>query len=193
MGRLDDPIRRLLFPGRTDEISLELAGLPVHEAVDAFTLASRFFVVIGDGVEGTVSLSVEDAPLSEVLDVIAAETGATWRTVYILGQPRPLTDQEVAQRTEQMEQRREERANQMWGEFWQRTPEERAQWVERGVAAIERMGERMEDATPERRQRMERFSGRIFDRLVGYSTQLSPEQRLEIKPVLQAMAKLRAN
>lgn len=193
MARYDDPVRRLLLPGRLDEINLQLEHASLHDALTAFTMASGFLVIADYEIDGLVQLELADAPLSDFLDAVAEATGTQWRPVYILGQPRPLTEQEIALRAEEREQRREQRIEQMWAEFWARTPEERAQWIDRGVNAIERMGERMEEAAPERRQRMERFAGRVFERLVGYNTQLSPEQRQELKPILQAMARLRAN
>lgn len=189
MTRYADPIPGLLLPERTDSITLDLTNAPLYEALSEFTRNCRFLVVAEPGLAGTVTLSLNDAPHSEALDAIAEASGAQWRTVYVLGQPRPLTEAEIARRQEQ----RGEQMMQLWGEFWQRPKEERAQWVALGVSGIERMAARMEEATPEERQRFERLGDFAFDFMVGYSTQLTPEQRLELKPVLQALARTRAN
>lgn len=195
MAQYDDPVRRLLLPGRTEEITMDVADVTVFEAIDAFILDSRFIVAVDPQIDPdlTLSVSVDEAELSEVLDAVAEAVGGQWRSVYVLGQPRELTQAEVAQREEQREIRRDERFNTRWAEFWNSAPQERAESIQRRVEGVERMAQRIQDAPPERRERMVRRQGRMFDRMVGYSTQLSPEQRLEIKPLLQAMARARAN
>ena len=193
MMQQDDPIRRLLLPGRTDTITLDLTDVSLEDALTQFTLNSRFLVVAEEGLDGTIALSLEDAPLADALEAIAEAAGAQWRPVYILGQPRQLTQAEMAQREEQREVRRDARFDQRWEDFWQRTPQERAESIQRRVAGVERMAERVQNAPPERRERLVRRQARMFDRMVGYSTQISPEQRLELRPLLQAMARQRAN
>lgn len=189
MTRYSDPIPGLLLPERTDSITLSLTNASLYEALSEFTKNCRFLLAAEPGLAGTVTLSLDDAPHAEALDTIAEATGAQWRTVYVMGQPRPLTEAEIAERQEQ----RGAQVMQLWGEFWQRPKEEREGWVRLGVSGIDRMAARMEEASPEERQRFERFSGMAFDFMVGYSTQLTPEQRLELRPMLQALARLRAN
>lgn len=204
-GNYEDPLRGLLLAGRTDTITLELTDAPLQEALSAFTLSSRFLVIADEELSGAVSMQLEEAPLSEALDAIAEASGAQWRTVYIVSAPRQLTEEEIAQREATREQRREEQFNQRWAEFWAMSPEERAAEIQERVGWMERMAQRMEErrqqmandpnADPERAarraQRGQRRMGRMFDRMVSYSTQLTPEQRLELKPLLQAMARMR--
>jgi len=204
-GNSEDPLRGLLLPGRTDTITLELTDAPLQETLSAFTLSSRFLVLADEDLSGAVSMQLEEAPLSEALDAIAEASGAQWRTVYIVSAPRQLTEEEIAQREATREQRREEQFNQRWAEFWAMSPQQRAAEIQERVAGMERMAQRMEErrqrmandpnADPERAarraQRGQRRTGRMFDRMVSYSTQLTPEQRLELKPLLQAMARMR--
>lgn len=182
--RYDDPIRRLLLPARSDTVSVDLAGVSVQDAISAFTAGSCFLVVADEDLAGEVTVQLEEAPLSEALAAIAGAAEAEWRTVYIISQPRELTDAEVAERQTQMEQRREQRFQQMWGRFWQMSPEERAGSIQRRVDRLSNMSER----------RLERFKARrgprMLSRMTQYSAALSPERRMEIKPLLQAIAKI---
>ncbi len=181
--RYEDPIRRLLLPARSDAISLDLTGASIQDAVCAFARQSCFLVVADGDLQGEVTVQLEEAPLSEALDAIAGAAEAQWRTVYIVSQPRELTDAEIADRQAQWEQRREQRFQQRWAEFWQMSPEERA-------ASIQRRVDRLNNIPQERLERFKRFAPRILSRMTQYSATLTPEQRMEIKPLLQAMAKI---
>lgn len=185
--RYEDPIRALLLPARSDTISLDLTEASLEEALSAFMAESCFLVVVTDEeLEGQVTVQVEEGPLSEALDAIAGAVGAEWRTVYIISEPRELSDAEVAERQTQMEQRREQRFTQMWGRFWQMTPEERAESIQRRV---QRMEDRLQNLPPERMERFQRRISRRLSRMTQYSATLPTEQRLELKPLLQALAK----
>jgi len=181
----DDPVRNLLLPVRREQLSLDLSGVTIDAANSAFTAACGFLVMTDAEYEGTVTATLEDAELAEALDVIAAAAGAQWRMVYILSQPRELTQEEVAERTQQMEQRMEQAFQNRWSEFWALEPEERAERIERIVGWMERMPQ------PEGRRadRFRRMGARMMSRMTNYSLTLSPAQREEIKPLLQAMAK----
>ncbi len=181
----DDPIRNLLLPVRKEQLSLDLSGVTIDAANSAFTTACGFLVMTDAEYEGTVTATLEDAELAEALDVIAAAAGAQWRMVYILSQPRKLTDGEVAERTQQMEQRMEQAFQNRWAEFWALEPAERAERIERIAGWMERMPQ------PEGRRadRFRRMGARMLNRMTTYSMTLSPAQREEIKPLLQAMAK----
>ncbi|MGI5817929.1 MAG: hypothetical protein ACOX9R_07495 [Armatimonadota bacterium] len=184
-----DPIRPLLFEGRSDSITWDATDLALDEALAEFSFRSRFTVLADEGLTGTVSLQLEEAPLSEALDAIAEAAGAQWRTVYVVSTPRPLTEEEIAQRGVAREDRMEEIARAQMAEFWRQPPEERARQIDEGVELIERITERMQDATPEQQQRALRFADRALVRMIGYTTELTPEQRQEVKPVLEAMAR----
>lgn len=190
----EDPIRGLLLPNRTDTITLDLTDVPLSEALTQFTLNSRFLVVADGEFEGAVSLQLEEAPLSDALDAIAEAAGAQWRTVHIASAPRKLTEQELAQRENQREERFEEAFNERWVQFWETPREERTAQIQERVERIQRMQERMEQRlaqNPERAERWQRriesFRGRMLERMTNYANQLSPEQRQEIKPLIQAL------
>ncbi len=199
MREYADPIRGLLLPGRTDTITLDLTDSPLQDALSAFMLSTHFVVIADEGLTGAVSVQLEDAPLSDALDAIAAASGAQWRTVYLVSAPRKLTEEEIAQREATRQERREQRFNERWAEFWRQPKEERQESIQRRVQWMERIAERIrnndgegqdDERTQRRRGRMGRRMSRMMDRMMNYSTQLTPEQRLEIKPLLQAMAKL---
>ncbi len=183
MMEYEDPIRGILLPVRSDAITLRLEDASIAEAISQFTAASGFLVLAPTDLEGSVSLQLADRPVGEALDAIAQAAGAQWRTFYVVAQPRPLTEQELATRRQQMEQRREQMFNRIWSEFWQMSPEDRRQRVERIV-------DRLNNIPPERRERAQRFIGRIMPRVMDYSATLSADRRMEIKPILQAMARI---
>ncbi len=189
MRRYEDPIRMLLLPERSETVSLDFTDEPLHEALSAFTMDARFLVIADEELDGRLTLRLDDAPLSEALDAFAETTDAQWRPVYVIGQPTRLSDREVASREDQFE----EQAVQLWGEFWRRDPQERESWVQLGVLGIEQVSARMRNAPAEDRAALEEVMNRVFDFMVGYSTRLTPEQRLELRPIMQALARTRAN
>lgn len=180
--RYTDPVRNVLMPARFETITLDLEGASIDEALDEFTRQSGFLVLTAEELEGTVTVHLENAPLAEALDAIAAAAGVSWRPFYVLGQPRELTAEELAARQQEMEQRREAFFQRLWAEFWAMPPDERARWIQERVA-------RYENVPPERRERLQRRAQRRLPRLMEYAASLSPEQRLEIKPYLQAVAR----
>ncbi len=199
MDQYEDPLRGLLLPGRTDTITLDLTDVPLADALSEFMMKSHFVVGADDDLTGTVSVQLEDAPLSEALDAIAASADAQWRPVYIVSAPRRLTEQEIAQREATREERREQAWNERWGEFWAQPQQERTAELQERIERMERMHERIQQRVaenPERAQRwqgrMQRFGERMLTRMMDYTAQLTPEQRLELKPLLQAMAKMNA-
>jgi len=188
--RYEDDLRGLLMPARFDTISLALEEVSLADAVEAFTAESGFLVIVEDDLDGVVTLQLEEEQPEEAVAAMAEAAGAQWRPFYLLGQPRELTEPEVAQRQQDFEQRqqqfaqrREQRFAQMWGEFWQMNPQDRAQ-------RIEQMTERIESIPPERMQRAQRRMSRMLPRITDYASTLTPEQRLELKPLLQAMARV---
>ena len=186
----EDELRGLLMPARFDTISLDLQDVSLADAVQAFTAASGFLVIVDQGIDGTVTLQLEDEEAEEAVAALAAAVGAQWRPFYLLGQPRELTQPEVAERQQQFEQRRQQFGQQrdqmfarMLGEFWQMSPQDRAQ-------RVQQMAERIESIPPERMQRAQRMMSRMLPRVTDYASTLTPEQRLELKPLLQAMARV---
>ncbi|MGI5817928.1 MAG: hypothetical protein ACOX9R_07490 [Armatimonadota bacterium] len=196
MMDVEDPVRGLLLAGRTDTITLDLTDAPLADALTEFMLKSRFIVVADEGLTGSVSVQLEDGELSEALDAIAEAAGAQWRTVYIASTPRQLTEQEIAQREAVREERRNERFNQQWSEFWQQPAQQRAADMQQRVERMERMAERMAQRRAEDPRRGARMQGRMqrgmermLTRMMNYTERLTPEQRLELKPYLQAMSR----
>jgi len=181
----DDPVRNLLLPVRKEQLSLELSEVTIDAANSAFTTACGFLVMTDAEYEGTVTTTVTEADLSEALDAIAAAANAEWRMVYILSQPRKLTDEEVTERTQQMEQRMEQAFQNRWAEFWALEPEARTERIQRMVDRMEGMPQ----PQGARADRFRRMGARMLNRMTSYSLTLSPQQREEIKPLLQAMAK----
>ncbi len=190
-ARLTDPLRQIALPVQAETITLTLGAVTADEAITAFTTQSGYLILADPELQGLVVLEAEDAPLDEVLDKIAEAMGGTWRPFYIVSQPYELTQEEQDQRFEQ-------RFTQRWADYWAMTAEERAAYIQRRVGRLERMAERMQQPQAEgqggrrRGGRMRAFLPRILERTTQYSTTLTQEQRMELKPYLQALAKIAA-
>lgn len=187
--RLTDPLRRIALPVQAETITLTLGAVTADEAIAAFTTQSGYLILADPELQGLVVLEAEDAPLDEVLDKIAEAMGGTWRPFYIVSQPYELTQEELDQIFEQ-------RFVERWADYWAMPAEERAENIKRRVERMEGMAERMQQADGEgggrRAGRMREFLPRILERTTQYSTTLTQEQRMEIKPYLQALAKISA-
>ncbi|MFO8078944.1 MAG: hypothetical protein R6V07_01440 [Armatimonadota bacterium] len=199
MNNYEDPLRGLLLAGRTDEITLDLTDVSVADALTELMIKSRFLVVADEDLTGEVSLQLEDVSPSEALDAIAEAAGSQWRPVYLVSAPRELTQQEITDREATREERREERFNERWGEFWQQPAHERTSEIQERIERMERMAERMQERAAENPERAQRWQGRMqrgmerrLTQMMNYSERLTPEQRRELKPLLQAMAKINA-
>ncbi len=195
-------MRNVLLPNRSNTITLELTDATLQDALSQFMMKTHMIVVADPELTGTVSLQVEDAEHAEALDAIAEAAGATWRMVYVVSAPRRYTEAEIAQREAIAEQRREEQFNARWNDFWAMSPAQRSADVAQRVEWMNRMADRMQErmqrmqaqgGEPRRRGRagvMARGMARMYDRMERYSNQLTPAQRMEIKPLLEAMQRL---
>jgi len=173
--RMEDPIRRLELAARQEKITLKLEGVPFLDAVYRFVYESGYLALPQQGLGGTVTVDLQDVPVQEALDKIAAAAGAKCRPFYLVAKPREFTQEE-------MDARREQGFQRMWSDFWQQTPDERAQRIQRMVDRIQnpRGGGRGGD-------RFARFAPRMLSRLTQYGATLDPERRMELKPLLQAL------
>lgn len=172
--RMEDPIRRLELPARYETVTLKLDSVPFLDAVYRFIYESGYLALPQQGLEGTVTVDLQDVPVQDALDQIAAAAGAKSRPFYLVGMPREIPQQEMQARQEQGFQR-------MWTDFWQQPPDERAR-------RIEGMVERIRNAPAGGRgDRFARFAPRMLSRLTQYSATLDPERRMELKPLLQAI------
>jgi hypothetical protein len=185
MGPLFDPVGQIIIPVRTDAISLGLKDVDLQPALYQVIYDSGFVVVAATDVTGKVTVQAEDAPLGDTLDQLAAGVGAKCRAVYVLSRPRQLTQAEVDGRMEQAFQSR-------MAAFWNSTPEERAQQVQRMVDGIGRFADMATQAgadgqaNPASRM-LQNFAPRMLSRLAGYSAGLDPTRRAELKPILKAL------
>ena len=179
----DDPLRGLMRRGDDRPISLQLDDMPLAEALGRFFGATGRILITPGITEGSITVLAEEAPINEVLDQFAANLEATWRPFYIVSERRPLSEEEVEQRTEQRFQRG-------MAELWAMTPTDRAERINRMVERTSRMSQWMQDAPPERVARMKSRMNRRFGRMTQYSAKLTPQQRKELKPLLRAMGQM---
>lgn len=177
---LEDPLRGLALPERHETISLDLQEATPEQMLAAFISASGYLLLVDPQLTGTVTLSVQDAPLAEVLKQIATSLGGQWRPFYIVSQPYELTEEE-------REQRIQARFNQRWAEYWAKSPEERAADLQERIARLEGLIQRIQQG--EAPGRMARRLPGMLRRTNEYALTLTAEQRLEIKPYLQALAR----
>ena len=174
----DYPLAELVMMPRIEEISLQLADTPILEALEAFTFESGYLVILEEGIEADITLQAENAPLAEVLDEIAAAAEAQWRMLYIIAQPVQLAAAEVEQRMDQA-------FSQGWSRFWENSPEERQRLIQRALTAMQMVPpEFVKRATSHPRARG------MFSRLLNANAALTPEQRQEIRPLVQEIAKI---
>ncbi|MDD3927959.1 MAG: hypothetical protein PHT33_15050, partial [bacterium] len=67
------------FAGMEDGISLDVKGMKVDEVVRVLAADSDANIIIGDGVDGKVTLAVKDMSLEEILDlIIQSVPSLTW-------------------------------------------------------------------------------------------------------------------
>ena len=170
---------------RTDTVSLELTEDDLGDALYAVTDASGFLVLAEAQVTGKVTLKQDNGPLGKAVTQIASAVNGQSRPFYLLCLPREMTEAEINQMQEQAFTNR-------WARFWAMSPEERAQDVQRQVQRISRMAERASQPTADgqanpRAQRTVRRDQRMLSRLAQYAAGLSQAQRMEIKPIMQAL------
>jgi len=177
-GIMFDGVDMVRGPFHVEEISLKLDGVSVRKALDQFTLQSGYMTLLSPGVEGQVTLDVTNEKLAGVLDAIAAQANAQWRPVYLIGQPREVTADEIDQFVAQQLQDRT-------AEFFQLPPEERQQ-------IIQRISDRLANIPPEARTAIKNspWAPRIMSRVMQFVLTLTPDQRREVAPLLQGVGRL---
>lgn len=177
------PPNGLVLPVRADKFTLSVTSAPVKQLQYAFMRASGFFLLADEKVTGTVTVDLKNAKMKDVLAKIADATATKVRTVYLLTQPRPMTqDEQQAQQDQQID-------NQL-AQFWQMTPEERAQWVQNRVQQISRWADAAAANPGSRAAQMLSSRGpRMLDRMARGAANLTAEQRMELKPVMQALGR----
>lgn len=173
-----DQVDMLKGPYHFETISLQLAGLSVPEAFDQFRLQSGYPVLVEEGLEGTLTLDVKDEKLSKVLEALAGQLHAQWHVIYLVGQPREMTPDE-------MERRVSEGLQQAAGWFFQQPLEKRQQIMQQATDRVKNLSP---DVKNEIRQSP--WAPRITQRVMGFVTTLTPEQRREVSPLLKAFVQI---
>jgi hypothetical protein len=173
-----DPVDMLKGPYQFETITLQLKAAPAQDAVDQFRLQSGYPVLLEEGLPGTVTLDVKDEKLDKVLDAIAAPLQAKWHAFYLVGEPREMTPDEIEQRVADGLQ---QAAN--W--FFQQPPEKRGEIMQQAA-------DRMNNLPPEVRDQIRQspLAPRITQRVMGFVTTLTPDQRREVSPLLKAFVKI---
>jgi len=177
--RLDDPVGDLIIPLRTETVTLNLQDVPLQQALFELMTASGFIVAASPSLQGNITLQAENKPLEEVIAHIASAVNAQWRPIYLLSVPRQLSEEE-------QEQRMEQRFQNQWARFWAMPPEQRQQEIQRRVQRLTDFAERMQ-RDPQLAARMRPRMQRMLGRMVRYVAGLTPEQRMELKPLMRAM------
>lgn len=172
----DDPLLRWSLSPTAEKISLDADGAGLQQALDLFAFASGYVVLLEDGVDGSVTLHEKDQELPPLLDKIAAAGQAHWRMFYLISQPVKLSEQDTEKRVDQA-------FGEMWGGFWSSPPEERARDIQRVV-------EGLKSIPPDRLEFIKALpiAQKMFTRMMKATTTLTPEQRKEFQPIMQAVA-----
>lgn len=174
----DDPLLRWTLSPTAAKISLDVDNATIQQALDLFVLESGYIVLLEDGVDGTVTLHEKDKELAPLLDQIAEAGKAKWRTFYLVSQPVKLSEQD-------MEKRADQAFGEMWSGFWASPPEERAKDIQRVV-------ENLKSIPPDRLQFIKALpvAQRMFTRMMKATTTLTPDQRREFQPLMQAVGQI---
>ncbi|MEI6501098.1 MAG: hypothetical protein WCP21_08730 [Armatimonadota bacterium] len=128
-GIMYDPVRMITIPGRVETVTLELADIPLPQALFQLTSACSFLVAPSYDLVGNVTLKADKLPLRQALDEVAQQVGGQWRTIYLIDKPHPLSDADEDKLFERFFQGR-------WSKFWSQPREERAKNVEDAVRMI---------------------------------------------------------
>jgi hypothetical protein len=165
-------------PFHLETVTLKLDAVPLQEALDQLTLKTGYLTLLAPDMGGQVTLEVTEARLPDVLDAIGEQASCRWRPQYVIGQPRDLPPDEVEQRFSDMLR---EGATQ----FWQRPPAERADMVQRAAGLLGSL-------PPDARAAVQgsTLAPRLMGVVMNYVMTLTPDQRREVTPILQGLAKL---
>lgn len=177
----DDPLLMWTFLPTAETINLDADGATLQGALDLFTLASGYTVLVEDGVDAAITMHEKNSALPAVLDKLAAASQAKWREFYLVSQPVKLSEQEAEKRADQA-------FGTMWSGFWTSPPEERARDIERVVQGLKQI-------TPQQAQFVKAMpmARKMFTRMMRATTSLSAEQRREFQPVMQAVGQIMGN
>ncbi|MGQ9731866.1 MAG: hypothetical protein ACUVX8_11425 [Candidatus Zipacnadales bacterium] len=177
-GALVDVVQMLRGPFRIEKITLQLQDVTVQEALDRFTLESGEITLLAPEVEGPVTLNVSEMALADVLDALCQQVNASWRPLYLIGQPKQVSQNEVEQFINQAMRTGAER-------FWQLPPEQRQE-------IVQRVSERLQNLPPDVANaiRSSPWAPRILSMALQFVMTMTPEQRREIMPIMQGLGRL---
>jgi len=173
-----DPLDMVRGPFHLEQITLQLQGAPAQDAVDKFMLESGYPVLLEQGLEGAVTLDVKAEKLSRILDAVAEQLAARWRMSYLIAQPHEMT-------ADEMQQRLTQGLGQLAGWFFGLPPDQRQRIMDQTV-------QRLQNIPPEARDRIKQsaWAPRIMQTVMLSVTQLTPDQRREVSPLLRGLAGL---
>jgi type II secretory pathway component GspD/PulD (secretin) len=173
-----DPLEAVKGPFHLEQITLQLQGAPVQDAIDKFMLESGYPVLLEQGLEGAITLDVKAEKLSRILDAVAEQLAVHWRMLYLIGQPHEMT-------ADEMQQRLTQGLEQLAGWFFGLPPDQRQTIMQQAV-------QRLQSIPAEDRDRMRQspWAPRIMQTLMLSVTQLTPDQRREVSPLLKGLAGL---
>ncbi|MEI6501174.1 MAG: hypothetical protein WCP21_09140 [Armatimonadota bacterium] len=174
----DDPLLRWTMSPTAEKINLTADAVTVQQGCDLFMLESGYTVLVEAGVEGTVTLTGQGQELPPLLDKLAEAGKAKWREFYLVSQPVKLSEQEVDQRADKA-------FGEMWSGFWSSPPEERAKDIQRVV-------ENLNGIPPVQIQFIKAMpiAQKMFARMFKATMTLTPAQRDEFQPIIQAVGKI---
>jgi hypothetical protein len=174
-----DPLRGMMYPGRETAVTLALDKTPLDDSALGFFNASGYLLVAPDGAQGIVTAATTKAPIKDALDAVAKSLNAKWQPFYLLAKPHVMSDEE----------QQAQYAN-GWNSLWQMSPEDRAQAIQDRLDRLDRMAQRMADATPQQQQRMQQRMTRQIGRMARYMAGLSADQRSQLQPIVSKMGQI---
>jgi hypothetical protein len=177
----DDPLRQLALRPRWETITLGLTAVPLADTLSDIALETGYLALADETLSGEITADFKDLPVGEALAQVAKAVGAKLHTVYLLSEPVKLSEAEVQQKLDREFQRE-------WGRFWQRDPQERQRLIGQAVERIKSVPPAFVGVI-----KQEPRVRQMFDRLMDANTQLSADQRRELKPLMQEIIRVMHN
>lgn len=170
-----DPLRFLRAAEFRDKVSGSLQQVDLPTALLELWNASGYPIVTEETDDKPVSINATDEDLEKVLEQVCQTLDLRWHRAYLVTKPQEMTREQMAQRMEQG-------WNQTWDMFWKQDPATRQQWLQTGISMIKNI-------PPDRLEQIRKaeWAPRIVERFTNFMTNITPEQRQEIAPLVREL------
>lgn len=199
---------RFRLPMDLPAVSLKIAQrMPLAGVVAALKNAAQLDVEVAEELKGEVTLQAAETPLPEVLDSLCNQVGAVWTLAYrlkptpedpkektpgALGEPKAAEeDQQPAEQWAEMTpEERQKRVRQHTSALLRANPAERKRQVRALVEQVRELARTLAPLTGDERAKLARELQYRAEPYLNELNQLSPEQRRDLEPLIQAFQRV---